>query len=570
MDLIKTLEQAVGGPHVLTGDAQTRRFRRGIRYGGGEVAAVVRPGSLLELWRVLKVCHAAGTVVICQAANTGLTGGSTPVEEGYDRPVVLVNTMRLTRLTMLDGGRQVLSHPGVTLDQLERALKPLGREPHSVIGSSCIGASITGGVCNNSGGYLIRRGPAFTQYALYARINEQGQLELVNHLGIALGTDPEAMLAQLDGGQVTAQQVETIAGRMASDQEYAEHVRDIASPVPARFNGDTRRLYEASGSAGKVAVFALRLDTFVADTQTRVFYIGTNDPDDLQEIRRHILSHFKSLPVAGEYMHRGAYDLASKYGKDLYLYIRKLGTEKIPLAFAMKSRFDTLAEKLGLGQNLGDRVLQRIADLLPNHLPRRLNALRDRYEHHLLLKMSDEGIAEARAYLQARLPTAQADFIECDSEEGEAAFLNRFAVGSATNRYRAVHRDTVEDLVALDIALPRNTTQWFETLPEDLAAQIDYTMYCGHFFCHVMHQEYLVRKGGDCDAIKARLLAALEARGARYPAEHNFGHLYQAPEEVQHFYRKLDPTNAFNPGIGKASTRHCWEPGCGGASHAPH
>jgi D-lactate dehydrogenase len=72
------------------------------------------------------------------------------------------------------------------LFHLEKALDKIGRAPHSVIGSSCIGASVFGGVCNNSGGALIHRGPAFTQLALFARLDEAGDLYLVNHLGIAL------------------------------------------------------------------------------------------------------------------------------------------------------------------------------------------------------------------------------------------------------------------------------------------------------------------------------------------------------------------------------------------------
>ena len=72
-------------------------------------------------------------------------------------------------------------------ESIELLLKPLGREPHSVIGSSCIGASVLGGVCNNSGGALVQRGPAYTEMALFAQINEEGKLELVNHLGIDLG-----------------------------------------------------------------------------------------------------------------------------------------------------------------------------------------------------------------------------------------------------------------------------------------------------------------------------------------------------------------------------------------------
>jgi D-lactate dehydrogenase len=33
-----------------------------------------------------------------QAANTGLTGGSTPADAGYDRDVVIINTTELAKL----------------------------------------------------------------------------------------------------------------------------------------------------------------------------------------------------------------------------------------------------------------------------------------------------------------------------------------------------------------------------------------------------------------------------------------------------------------------------------------
>lgn len=50
----------------------------------------------------------------------------------------------------------------------------------------------------------------------------------------------------------------------------------------------------------------------------------------LTEIRRHILAKFEHLPVAGEYMHRDIYDIAEQYGKDTFLMIDKLGTDKMP------------------------------------------------------------------------------------------------------------------------------------------------------------------------------------------------------------------------------------------------
>jgi len=557
--LVETLRTIVGKRHVLTGATEMRRFCQGYRYGGGDAVAVVQPGTLVEMWRSLQACHAAGTIIICQAANTGLTGGSTPVPEGYDRPVVVINTLRLRRLDIINGGTQVVSQPGVTLDQLEKTLRPIGREPHSVIGSSCIGASVTGGVCNNSGGSLIRRGPAFTQLALFAAIGANGDLKLVNHLGVDLGETEEEILGRLDRGRLDGAIIAPSPDRYASDHEYCNHVRDIASSTPARFNADPRRLYEASGSAGKLAVFALRLDTFPAEKETQVFYIGTNDAAELESIRRDILERFDNLPIAGEYMHRTAYDLSRRYGKDLFLFIQALGTDRVPLAFAMKSRFDGITEKLGLGGAVSDRLLQIVTGLWPDHLPRRLNKFRDTYEHHLLLKMGDAGIEEARTYLAGRLPSQHGAYIECTKKEGGAAFLNRFAVGGSVVRYRAVNPKTVEDIVALDIALPRNTLDWFERLPADIEDKIERKMYCGHFFCHVLHQEYLVKKGEDCDAVKDAILSLLRARGAKYPAEHNVGHQYYAEECLTDFYRNLDPTNAFNPGIGKTSRLLNWK-----------
>jgi D-lactate dehydrogenase len=153
---------------------------------------------LLEQWRVFKASIEAGRIVIMQGANTGLNGGSTPFGDDYDREVVLINTMRIDRIDLIRGGEQVLCLAGATLHRLETMIRPLGREPHSVIGSTTIGASVIGGVCNNSGGALMRRGPAFTQLALFARVTEDGSVSLVNHLGIELGNEPEEILARLD------------------------------------------------------------------------------------------------------------------------------------------------------------------------------------------------------------------------------------------------------------------------------------------------------------------------------------------------------------------------------------
>jgi D-lactate dehydrogenase len=558
-DFVSRLQAIVGAGQVLTDPAATAPFRTGFRFGSGPALAVVMPRGLVEMWRVLQACVAADKIVIMQASNTGLTGGSTPDGSDYDRDVVIVSPTASAAVHLIDEGRQVVCLPGSTLYQHESMLKPLGREPHSVIGSSCIGASVLGGICNNSGGALIRRGPAFTELALFARLDADGRLELVNHLGIALGNAPEAMLERLERGEFALSDVDAPGGRRASDQQYQNRVREIDSDRPARFNADPQGLFEASGSAGRVAVFAVRLDTFPAEAESRVFYIGTNDPAELAELRRHILARFDSLPIAGEYMHRDCFDVAELYGKDSFLAIHHLGTARLPRLFAWKARFDRFVSRIGITRaGASDRLMQWLSRLFPSHLPPRMKAYRDRFEHHLLLRMGGAGIAEADAHLRAIFPSASGDYFACSEAEGAKAFLHRFAAAGAAIRYRTVHADAVEDIIALDIALRRNDRDWVETLPPEIDSKLLHKLYYGHFFCHVFHQDYVVRKGEDPVAIEHQMWKLLDARGAEYPAEHNVGHLYPAKPALETFYRALDPCNSFNPGIGHTSKRKYW------------
>ena len=83
------LARLVGPSHLLTDPAKTQRYRKGFRSGQGEALAVVFPGTLLELWRVLNACVDADKIILMQAANTGLTEGSTPNGNDYDREIVL-------------------------------------------------------------------------------------------------------------------------------------------------------------------------------------------------------------------------------------------------------------------------------------------------------------------------------------------------------------------------------------------------------------------------------------------------------------------------------------------------
>tara|TARA_B110000014_G_scaffold120856_1_gene83038 strand:+ start:238 stop:1932 length:1695 start_codon:yes stop_codon:yes gene_type:complete len=557
--IINNLKSITGSRYILTAKWNKQAYSKGWRYGEGEALAVAKPGTLLEIWEILEVCISSDIIVIMQAANTGLTGGSTPYGYDYDRPIIIINTMRIDNIHIINDGKQIIGFSGSTLFGLENKLLSYGREPHSVIGSSCIGASIVGGVCNNSGGALVKRGPAYTELSLYAKINSKGKLILVNDIAIDLGETPKEILTNLQQRKYSEKHIK-FPDKLASDNEYQQRVRDVKADTPARFNSDGRRLFGASGCAGKIAVFAVRLDTYISPKRTEVFYVGTNNQDAFASIRKNILSNFKNLPASGEYLHRECYDAAKKYSKDTFIVIDKLGPNFIPWLFDFKRKVDLLSEKFSfLPSKLSDKIMQFLSYFWPNHLPKRMEIFRNEYEHHWIIEMSDDGIEEANIFFKKFFKENDGSFFVCTKKEAKKALLHRFVAASAIGRFHALNHNNLGDMMSMDIAFPRNEKNWFEKLPKRLNDVFEMKLYYGHLFCHVLHQNYILKKGSDAKSIKKELLDIYDSRGAEYPAEHNVGHEYFAKPSLIKFYKELDPINGFNPGIGRTSKLKNWK-----------
>ena len=300
-------------------------------------------------------------------------------------------------------------------------------------------------------------------------------------------------------------------------------------------------------------MFAVRLDTFPTADATQVFYIGTNETARLTNLRRALLTEMSDLPVLAEYMHKDIYDISESHGRDTFRMIEWLGTDRLPQLFAMKGRVDAIGNRLPfVPNNVSDWLMQFAFALFPSHLPKFMRDMRQTYEHYLILKVEGPGIAEAEAILE-RVFAEEGAYRKCTEAEGKKALLHRFAAAGAAARYAAVHPGPVEDILALDIALRRNDEAWFEELPDEINQHLSHRLYYGHFLCHVFHQDYIVKAHGDPKAIKAAMLELLSERGAKYPAENNVGHLYEAEPALKEHYETLDPTNTFNPVIGKTS-----------------
>jgi D-lactate dehydrogenase len=549
----------LGKGDVLTSARATASYAHGYRFGGGRVLAVLRPSSLVDMWRALQVCVDKDLIVIPQSANTGLTGGSGPGDQDYDRDVVIISTLRINQIHLINDAREAVCLPGARLYELEDALAPHEREPHSVIGSSTIGATVIGGIANNSGGSQVRKGPAFTDKAIFARVNEEGTVELVNHLGISLGEDPARVLDKLQHGDWSDADV-TPPPPDALGTDYSRHVREIVDS-PARYNADPKFLYEASGCAGKLMVFAVRTRTFPKQENTTTFYIGSEDPSELEDLRREVLGSDRELPISGEYIGRGAFDLAHQYGKETYVGLKYAGSRQLQHLYALKGWANGVFGKVpGLGDAFADKISQVGFGLLPEQLPERMREYRDRFEHHLLLVVGPEQTQETQEFLDTFFagPGRGGSYFVCTPDEAKGAMLQRFGAASAVTRYHALHGKDVGDLISFDVALRRDDQDWLEVLPEEITDQLEASAYYGHFFCHVMHQDHVAKKGVDGVALKKKMKKLLEDRGAVLPAEHNYGRIYPAPDSLVDHFKDLDPHNVMNAGVGETSPHKDW------------
>jgi FAD/FMN-containing dehydrogenase len=142
------------GPLNLLGDADvlagyavdwTGRF-------AGTTPAVVRPGSTDEVAAVVQACVAHGIAVVPQGGNTGLVGGSVPLEG----EVVL----SLTRLSALDAvdpaASQVTAGAGATIAALHAAAMRAGLA-YGVDLASRDAATVGGTIATNAGGLRVLR-----------------------------------------------------------------------------------------------------------------------------------------------------------------------------------------------------------------------------------------------------------------------------------------------------------------------------------------------------------------------------------------------------------------------------
>lgn len=146
--VVAALEHIVGAPHVRYGlgvpEADTHD--ESLTAGAVVPLAVVRPARTDEVCRILALAEEARLPVVARGSGTGLSGGARPVHDG-----IVVAFDRMDRIVDIDERDQVVvAQPGVTLGQLDDALRPHGLFYPVYPGE--MSASLGGTVATNAGG----------------------------------------------------------------------------------------------------------------------------------------------------------------------------------------------------------------------------------------------------------------------------------------------------------------------------------------------------------------------------------------------------------------------------------
>lgn len=123
-EFLKQVRKAVGESNVLTGEAVHADYTHDETLGVAPVQpmALVLPGSTNQVSEVLKMANEHGVPVVARGSGTGLSGAAVPVPNG-----LLLAFDRMRTIREIDVENQVaVVEPGVTLEQLNAALAPLG------------------------------------------------------------------------------------------------------------------------------------------------------------------------------------------------------------------------------------------------------------------------------------------------------------------------------------------------------------------------------------------------------------------------------------------------------------
>jgi D-lactate dehydrogenase len=600
--LFVTLKRIVGRKNVLDGrteSTENSQFLKGARLGRGTALYIVKPTKLKQLVELLQTCSDADCTVLVQGQNTGLTGGSVPRNNNHNdndndnssRPTVIVSMKEMNSIFPIDDGKRVVCMGGVGLATLQKFVdEHFDRESHSILGSTFLNPTTGAGVAFGSGGTQCRKGPAFTERALYLKVvpDKFGKhvVKVVNTLGIR-GLDQEegefdahldhnGVIRKLDAywlaadtGLRTAMKKsnDTYGTAAASDVDYKNRLCRHDSQV-SRYNADTSGC-DCNRSEGKVMILASVHDTFPKPDRSKTYWMSFDSLDTALLFRRHVcLDNPQDVPVSVEYMDRDSFDVIDRSGRLLGNIIKLVGTSStfVKEMWGIKLWIESLDVRGA--STIVDKVLYWFNPITPAILPKSIMTMGTKWDHHIAITVGDyEGsldrFLERMKDFQSKHggdDDTKVNVHECTTAS-EQSSLNAFRFVAAPAFRTWCVGQGVQGF-SVDYALPKNGGQAppLGGGDDDAAMMPLKRMRYSHFGCNVVHEDLAFGPEVDIESVKKQLKKTIEHKhGGKLPAEHGHGTEYHAPEPTQRRWKNMDPLNIMNPGIGGLSTKYRYQ-----------
>jgi len=582
------LRSIVGKEHVLSGslaEASSAPYLKGARLGQGSALAIVKPQTIQEAIDCLQSIVDADCTVIPQGANTGLTGGSTPRGGGGDdsaRPAVVMSMRGLDVAFPIDDGKRVVCLAGTGISDLSTRVTSWfpDRESHSVLGSIFLNPTTAAGVAYGSGGTQLRKGPARTDRALYAKVDRdkwgENVITVVNTLGIDGIEDADfqpgkgSVVEQLDmyardikeGYRRTMGKSSNskFGTAQASDAKYPEKVCQDEGSV-SRFNADTEG-EDCNRSEGKVLILATVHDTFPKPARSKTYWVSFADLDTALAFRREVcLDNPSDLPVSVEYMDRDSFDVVDGAGRVMGNLIKVIGAGSI-MGKLWQLKLWIEALPFDSAPLFCDKVLYNLNGFTPALLPSRIMDAGQTMDHHVAITIGEFGDGTLDRTLERMdkfvLGEDKIKVYECSGRGEETSLMAFRFVAAAAFRTWCVGNG--KQGISIDYALPKNSgvvPALGKDHDEETSQPIPVKrMRYSHFGCNVVHEDLAYEAGVDVHSAKMALKKSVEHKSrGKLPAEHGHGTEYHAPEKTKQRWKKMDPCNVFNPGVGGLSTK---------------
>ena len=538
-DLVKTLKRIVGKKYLLDGrteNTQTTKYLKGARLGHGTALAIVQPQTLKQVVECVEAVVDSGCVVLVQGSNTGLTGGSVPREQSDGRPTVVISMKLFDQVFPIDNGKRVVCMAGVGLADLLNWVTSNfpDRESHSVLGSTFLNPTTAAGVAFGSGGTQCRKGPAWTERALYLKVDHDKYhkpiVKVVNTLGIK-GLDGEegefvahkrydGLIPSLDKYLKKIQDHDgesalkmktsnhTYGKNPAHDLDYKERLCKYDNEV-SRFNADTKGC-DCNRSEGKVVILASVHDTFPTPPKAKTYWLSFDSLDTALRFKRDVcLDNPDDVPVSIEYMDRDAFDVIDSSARIMGTTIKLLGTTSALVNKLWEFKLWVEALDVTGASTIMDKLMFLFNPIFPPVLPSTIMKMGREKDHHIAITIGDfdgslnrfeERFAKFQSENEGKVETYEVQ--KPMEKAGVTSF--RFIAAPAFRTYCV---GMGLQGVSVDYALPKNHGE-VPVLPT--TNQPVKRMRYSHFACNVVHEDLAYDPGVDTHAAKMELKGVVD------------------------------------------------------------